>query len=502
MSTLPIRIGSDDEFRTLAAWLRAVGYTVGGVCERARVRSVFGFPTRDEGRETVGSVEDPLDLLIGLFLDGAAVRTPVFERLVPAEARASLEALGIMGSIPGDPASLGATVSLYPVDSLYVASDLRIQARGRDASEEPEPADFVFSAITPNTGTFLENLPATPCRHLLELCSGTGVAALAGAALAEHAWAVDITERSTRFAEFNAHLNGVENFTALRGDLFEPVRGLTFDRIVAHPPYVPAPDTEVIFRDGGTDGEDILRRILEGLPGHLAPGGCLYATFRATDRVGAPLEDRLRAMIGEREGEFDLLMVTHYEFFPTEYYARLAAAGRVPFSVLEERHRLYQGLDAVNVVYTSIVVQRHTRARPAFTLRRARGTEAGWREAEWLRGWATAISRGDWTTLLLDGRPVLSPHAELHMRHTVEEAEWRVKSCEIRAERPFPRTVQLSYPMAVMLTAYDGSLTIRDQLARLRAAGALAPEMPDDAFLGFLREMVTEGVLVLDRGAR
>ena len=42
---------------------------------------------------------------------------------------------------------------------------------------------------------------------------------------------------------------------------------------MTHPPYIPAKETELIFRDGGKDGEQIIRRAVEGLPRFLRPGG-------------------------------------------------------------------------------------------------------------------------------------------------------------------------------------------------------------------------------------
>ena len=48
--------------------------------------------------------------------------------------------------------------------------------------------------------------------------------------------------------------------------MYEPVAGLEFDRIVTHPPYVPVSKPTHVFRDGGDDGELILRRAIEGLP--------------------------------------------------------------------------------------------------------------------------------------------------------------------------------------------------------------------------------------------
>ena len=82
-----------------------------------------------------------------------------------------------------------------------------------------------------------------------------------------------------------------------------------FDVIAAHPPYVPAEETELVFRDGGADGEQITRRIVAGLADHLNPGGLFYLECMLTDRAGEPIEQRVRRMLGPLEEEFDVFVV-------------------------------------------------------------------------------------------------------------------------------------------------------------------------------------------------
>ena len=73
------------------------------------------------------------------------------------------------------------------------------------------PDDIVYPAITRNTNTFMRMLPVSPCEMFLEMCAGNGVAAIAMAARARHAWSLDLTPRATSVAPFNARLNGLAN---------------------------------------------------------------------------------------------------------------------------------------------------------------------------------------------------------------------------------------------------------------------------------------------------
>jgi len=495
MTALPFHFGSPAEFAAVREFLTSIGYGEPQICERLGIGRIHDFRNLQEGRPGSPEVTDALDAMIRLFLDGALVVEEVVARVVPASGLAALRALRLLDRHPAHPAALAASIRLYPVESLYLASDCSNTAPGLSAPKELQRADAVFPAFGALTGAFLQYLPRTPCDQLLDLCSGTGIAALAGGRHARHAWAVDITERSTRFAEFNAQLNAIDNVTARRGDLYQPVAGLTFDRIVAHPPYVPASGEPAIFRDGGEDGENVLRAIVAGLPLHLRPRGCFYATAMATDRIGAPLETRLRAFIGERQAEFDLLLAVHSDLHPSEWNLRLAIRDAIPFSVAEERHRLFQRLGAERWVYCSMVIRRHSEARPPVSLRRRAADGAGEADAARLLGWATDVAEAGPTPAVLDAVLRLSPHARLHLVQRPENGQWRVASCRVEIDHPFPGTLELAPGAATLLPIFDGTATVRAQLARLREAGSIAPDLDDDACAAFLGALASEGML-------
>jgi release factor glutamine methyltransferase len=120
-----------------------------------------------------------------------------------------------------------------------------------------------------------------PGGSVLELCAGTGLAAIMAArAHGGRATTVDVSRRAQLTARLNGLLNGVP-VSARRGDLLDPVAGETFDLIVSNPPYVPAASDELPGRgparawDAGRDGRAFLDRICAQAPAFLAPGGVL-----------------------------------------------------------------------------------------------------------------------------------------------------------------------------------------------------------------------------------
>jgi release factor glutamine methyltransferase len=125
----------------------------------------------------------------------------------------------------------------------------------------------------------MTRLPPAP--SVLDVCTGSGAIAIAGAqAGAGAVTAVDVSRRAVLTVRLNARLNGVR-VRALRGDLFAPVAAERFDAIVSNPPYVPSEDDELPRHgprrawEGGTDGRLLLDRICAEAPAHLNPGGFL-----------------------------------------------------------------------------------------------------------------------------------------------------------------------------------------------------------------------------------
>ena len=120
------------------------------------------------------------------------------------------------------------------------------------------------------------HLMPPPHGRCLDLCTGSGIQALLSSARSKHVIGVDLQKRSVEIAIMNRELNCCGEHVEFRnGDLFSAINDEQFDFICANPPLLPGAENlrDPIVADGGSDGLEIIRTIIRGLPRHLNIGG-------------------------------------------------------------------------------------------------------------------------------------------------------------------------------------------------------------------------------------
>jgi methylase of polypeptide subunit release factors len=484
---LPLRIGETSEFAALRRALEAAGYTEPAVCKRLGLERL-GQYSLEGARLLPTEPEDSLGLLIWVLIEGASISRQVAEKLPLAE----LSALEVVTPHTGHQEPFAAAAMLYPVQGLYVASD---RTRPVEDHSEPPPDDFVYPAIVPNTEQYLSMLSFAPCEAFLDLCSGTGIAAMVAVRHgARHACAYDVTERSTHFAEFNKRLNDIENLTAARGDLYEPAGNQTFDCIAAHAPYVPVFRHNMVFDSGGHDGEQIVRRVIEGLPRYLRPGARFYAPLVGTDR-DEPFEMRIRDWLGPAESEFDVAFFVNRTFTPSVYVAEAISRNRSLIADAKPWRELFEQLRVKQIARGFLILQRRAHSRPVFTVRRAVGPKSGAAEQHWLVDWETSTASG--AHGMLAQRPRASRETRMRVEHRLAEGGWAAESYALATEYPFALEIPAQAWTAHLLALADGSHTGAELLDLMKAEGAVHPQTPAPEFAGMLAQLVAGGFLEL-----
>lgn len=414
-----------------------------------RLLDESGF--NESGLADPAGQDDPKALLASLFLQAAEIPAARVRELLPAGGLDLLAALGLVG-VQGE--TVRSSVLLYPLAGLHIASDFP----GRDIGG----ADFVFPAISQQTWEYLSILPDTPCGSLLEIGTGSGAAALLATRYAQSVTATDISLRCLHFAEFNRRLNAVEGVRFLRSDVYDMLpEGETYDRIVAHPPYVPWTGRQDIYRHGGPDGEAILRLLLAGLGALLRPGGSCHLATMGLDTLDAPLEYRLRETLGAAEADFDLIVAERETLTPLEFVVPWKEGEDMTF---EEAWGLSQALQQARarmLVRCSILLQRREGPGEPKTLRRRAGQAAG--AAELARELARERFDWDWDELL-GSSPEIAGEIELETVSLPTDDGWTPRSRILTAEYPFVFRTDCPAWAADLIPQLDGVRTLRELL--------------------------------------
>lgn len=151
--------------------------------------------------------------------------------------------------------------------------------------------------------SFFEKLKGRKEWDVLDLCCGSGAVGISLAKICSNVkvTATDISAEAVATAEANAEDLRVK-VRFLTGDMFEPVKGRKFDMIVSNPPYIRTNMISILQEevkdheplnalDGGRDGLDFYRTIVEKAADFLKPEGFLLV------EIGHDQGEDLRKML-------------------------------------------------------------------------------------------------------------------------------------------------------------------------------------------------------------
>ena len=132
----------------------------------------------------------------------------------------------------------------------------------------------------------IEKLSAIPNPTFVDIGTGSGAICVSILKYVKNstAVAVDISKNAIDCAIFNAEKFGVDDRVTFHvGNLFEPLHGQKFHAIISNPPYIPTKDLSTLqdevqrepksALDGGIDGLDFYREIVDNAPKFLFSGG-------------------------------------------------------------------------------------------------------------------------------------------------------------------------------------------------------------------------------------
>lgn len=474
---IPLRIGTPEQFAQIRTFLRDNGYTESQICERTGFAALEQFLSADPD-PAAPPPADSLDLLIRLFLRGSPVSSAIAAALPSA-----FREIGLVTEWAGT--SVAASCALYPASTVWVASD---RWSNPDRSPFEPPDDIVYPALTPNTRILLDMVADSPCDDFLELCSGTGAAALLGLQRgARRACAFDLVPRCSEYARFNAALNDLE-LEIGTGDLFAPAEGRKFDRIVANPPYMPTLEKAMVFADGGQFGEAILRRIVREVPSYLKPGGRLYCLMLGAELAANPVEQRVRQWL-DSPG-CDVALFVRQSFAPRDIAMQAAIRTAGGSGALAKWRASFEEEKVVAFLFCALVIQRPSPDRAGLTLRRTLGPAAGVKEMDWLLDW-----EGAGKSQVASLRPKLGASVQLTVSYEFTGEGPVPRAFQLTARHPWDTSIPIEGWISHLVGNCKGELTGRELFRWAVQAGLIQTTTKESEFFELLAGLLGAGIL-------
>jgi ribosomal protein L3 glutamine methyltransferase len=273
------RIEAEDELLTIRDWLRYA------VTAMTRAGLVYGHGSGNAVDEAAFLILSVLDLPIDDI-------NPWLDCRLLREERDAISAIVSRRIATRKPAA-------------YLTNTAYIQGRKFYVDERViVPRSFIGELVA--QGQLVSIVPdASSIRRVLDLCTGSGCLAILAAEAFPNAeiHASDMSQDALAVAERNiqdyALQERVRLFTA---DLFDGLPAGRYDLIISNPPYVAAGEVAAFPPEyqaepqlahlGGSDGLDLVRRILDGASDHLTGNGNLLVEIgTGQERLEASFPD-------------------------------------------------------------------------------------------------------------------------------------------------------------------------------------------------------------------
>jgi len=504
-SDFTIVLGPDDCFATVRRFFHEVDFGDVSVCKALGIESMVELGKVQPGAPELKSSERPLRWCIELFVLGQKTQESESRDVCGESVFDALKQLGLLRASASNPGQVLCPIWLYPADGLLIASDRREDPEGGPFNPA---ADVVFPAIYPGTLRFLRLLPQVRGGgDALDLCGGTGIGALRLSRTAREAVTADLTERSAFFAEFNARLNGAR-VASLCGDLYSPVQGRQFAVITAHPPFVPATGDTMVYRDGGSTGEEVTRRVIEGVPAHLLPDGACVILCVARDTEDQTFEQRARDWLGDMRDEFEIVFglekILSVEEVVDSMRKRGQHIGDAQADALLTRLR---SMRTRQFVYGALWIKRRgPKANIQVTSdvamdkpRRVRMTPAGSAaDFERLLAWREHCRQPGFQEWIANSRPRLAPELQLRARHVVKDGGLVPAEFIFSIEAGFEAALHPDGWIVPLIARLGGKRSVAEVYEQARQAEEIPKNFGLKDFVGLVSMMIDRGFLLVN----
>jgi 2-polyprenyl-3-methyl-5-hydroxy-6-metoxy-1,4-benzoquinol methylase len=345
--------------------------------------------------------------------------------------------------------------------------------------------------------------------RMLDLGTGQGFHAMAAAGHCGRIIATDINPRALAFARWGIEANAIDNIDLRQGSLFEPVASeAPFDLIVSNPPFIISPRHNLVCLGGDSEGDDLVRRLVEAAPAHLADGGfaCIACNWHHADADS--WSHRTRHWLADAGCDAWLIRVREQTAaeYVDQWMAEAAISG--PDGMAISREAWSQSLQRLGAAFVSLgvlVMRKRTSPRHWFRADSLALEDCtGDASEQILRIFdnQTLLAECDDKSDLAELAWGLTNHHELVQRRKgTGGGGWSVEQSRLRQTSGFAFEVELDSHAAELLSFLDGMTPSREIIAVMAKRMKADPEHAVKASGAFLSHLAELGYLELPRDA-
>lgn len=426
-------------------------------------------------------------ILLHWFFVGAPVSFKTAKEHISDDILCLLVEAGLISITPGHFLPMA---MLVPFEHFLIASDPLTRA------ESDERKDLV---LWPNPSSWLlwRFTIRKPFEAVLDLGSGCGMQAFSAATHAAEVTGVDLNDRATKFASFNARLNGIRNVEFLTGDSFAPVKKKTFDLIVSNPPFFIGPSNEDMYCDNPLELDQYCRSVVRDGALHLRENGFLQMVCEWVEVHNQSWQERITEWL--ENTHCDAWVLKAYAEQPWEYaHKRIQerSAGSSDKESAYLAHADYYNRLGVKFIYGGLIV-----------LRRRSG-------ANWIR-WSElpaspkepfgesifqCFENRDFLLnntgeTLLDWRPRLRGDAVLQQQFQQSDQSWASEFLRLQLTRGIPQSIGIQPLVSAFVGRCDGSRPVKELVADLAESTDIPYKQVEQECLLVIRKLLEDGYL-------
>ncbi|HXQ69728.1 MAG TPA: hypothetical protein VN844_04555, partial [Pyrinomonadaceae bacterium] len=251
-----------------------------------------------------------------------------------------------------------------------------------------------------------------------------------------------------------------------------------------------------IWRDGGLTGELLVKRIVEGMPQHLRPGGTFCLVTLGLDTEAGPFEERARVWLKDKSNEFDVVFASTNERTPQEVLKELCE--RNEKLGIEGAKRIEEAFNKAGVKklpYGALVMRRHARSaeQEPWTLRTALSEETKGTDFEATFVLHQRLLDQTFREELVDLKLQLAPRLQVRVTYVVHEGALLPVEHIFETDKPFIARGRMDGWMVPLIARFAGGRSPKE----IYNQAQIDRELPDGfEFVDFM-DLVTR---LLERG--